>query len=317
MQYAWEERRRETGGRRAVERIEEIEAIARATSSQCRTWQWLKNFTALGVGGPVAAILYPSSILGAAALVHRLEQAGLRWRALGHGTSILATDDLHDCVAVSLRLLDERLVFDGERVRVHAGYSLPALVHATTERGLSGLAPLAGLGGSLGGALRMNPGGEVWSLVDEVVIAERGALQAIRTRGAMPNREQAARIERSLILAATLELVAGDPDEIREAVWRQQQSLLALQPFRTASAGRVLRTSAPELEMIEQLGLKGEARGGARVSDMRADVIVNEGKATAEDVLALTDLIRERARRERGIELEYDVDVWRDETEGV
>lgn len=301
--------------RRTVERIEEIEAIARATESQCRTWQWLKNFTALGIGGPVAAIVYPSSMTGAAVLVHRLDEAGLRWRALGHGTSILASDDLHDYVAVSLRLLDERIIFDGVRVRVHAGYSLPALVHATTGRGLGGLAAAAGLGGSLGGALRMNLDGEIWNVVEEVVLAERGKLKVCLTRGAALRSSQVEMIEQSLILAATLKLTPGDPEEIEREVWLHQQSRQAAQPYGSGSSSRVLRSAEPELagRVIEQLGLKGQARGGARISETHADFIVNEGKATADDVFALTDLIRERARRERGLELEYDVDVWRDE----
>lgn len=302
--------------RRTVERIEEIEAIARAAGAQCRTWQWLKNFTALGIGGPVAAIVYPSSITGAAAIVHRLDDAGLRWRALGHGTSILASDALHDYVAISLRLLDERLIFDGVLVRLHAGYSLPALVYAATERGLGGLGSAAGLGGSLGGALRMNLDGDIWSLVEEVVVAEGGRLKACATRGAALTVSQRELIERSLILAATLRLTPGDPEDIEREVRNSQQSRLAAQPFGVASSSRILRSAEPEPAgaVIEQLGLKGQARGGARISDTHADFIINEGMATAEDVFALTDLIRERARRERGLELEYDVDVWRDES---
>jgi UDP-N-acetylmuramate dehydrogenase len=305
-------------GRRAVERIEEIEALARATESQCRTWQWLKNFTALGVGGPVAAIVYPSSMIGAATLVHRLGEAGLRWRPLGHGTSILASDDLHDYVAVSLRLLDQRLIFDGTRVRVHGGYSLSALVQATAERGLAGLGPFAGLGGSLGGALRMNLGGEIWCFVEEIVIAERGALKVMLTRGAALKEEQVAAIEQCLILAATLNLEAGNPEELREEIWRRQQARLAARPDIAGAVSRVFRATEPEMagQVIEQLGFKGEARGGARISETHADFIINEGRATAEDVFALTDLVRERARCERGLELEYDIDVWRDETRG-
>jgi UDP-N-acetylmuramate dehydrogenase len=68
-------------------------------------------------------------------------------------------------------------------------------------------------------------------------------------------------------------------------------------------------------QIIDELGLKGKAHGGARVSETHAEFIVNEGSATADDVFELTDMIRERAKRERGLELEYEIDVWRDETE--
>jgi UDP-N-acetylmuramate dehydrogenase len=294
--------------RRAFERIEEIEAIARSAGARCRTWQWLKNFTTLGVGGPVAAILYPETIGGAAQLVHRLDSVGLRWRALGHGTSILAADDLHDCIAISLRLIDERLAFDPPRVHAHAGYSLPALALASAERGLSGLELTAGLGGSLGGALRMNESGEIWSLVEEIVVADRGGLKVYFR----PARSAAEGLRlRELILAATLRLRPGDPEEILAATWRAQQSRLAAQPAGASGASRLLRPSSDSL--IAELGLRGQSHGGARVSETNADFIVNEGGATAEDVFALTDLIRDRVRRAHGLELEYDVDVWRDE----
>lgn len=305
-------------GRRAVERIEEIEAIARATESQCRTWQWLKNFTALGVGGPVAAIVYPSTMTGAAMLVHQLEQAGLRWRALGHGTSILASDELHDYVAISLRLLDERLIFEDGRVRVHAGYSLPALVHATAEHGLAGLEKFAGTGGSLGGALRMQLSKQIsniWEMVEEVRLAEQGTIKVLSPHGSELTDEQFAMLEHNLILASTLKLMHGDAEEIQRQLWRIYQLRREAQPFGEGVASRIFRTSEPTGAVIEELGLKGQTCGGARVSETHADFIVNEGKATAEDVFALTDLIRDRVRRERGLELDYDVDVWREETE--
>jgi UDP-N-acetylmuramate dehydrogenase len=306
-------------GKRAVERIEEIEAIARATDAQCRTWQWLKNFTALGVGGPVAAIIYPSTLAGAARLVERLKQAGIRWRALGHGTSILASDEVHDYVVISLRLLDERLVFEGERVRAHAGYSLLALVRAAAEHGLSGLEGLCGTSGGVGGALRMNAGGpgrEIWRVVEEVSLAYEGAVRAVPAAEVMMEDGQTCLTDEDLILTATFKLTPGDPEAIKAEMERLSLERMAEQPGGALGASRIFKDTADATgRIIEQLGLKGAAHGGARVSETHAEFIVNEGGATAQDVFELTDLIRERARREHGLELEYEVDVWRDETE--
>lgn len=328
--------RRQPGSKvtlRAVERVDEIEAMARATESQCRSWQWLKNFTALRVGGPVAAIVYPSTVTGAAQLVHKLQQAGIRWRALGHGTSILAADDVHDFVAISLRLMDERLIFDGSLVTVHAGYSLIALVKAAAERGLSGLEGFAGMPGSVGGALRMeteSEGCDLWRLVESLTIAEHGALKVIPLKDLVyrdivykeGNRGLA---EDSLILTATLRLSPGSPAKIKEETERQEIKRCATAPEVNANASRVFDdvsvepdSAAAEItagQLVDELGFKGKGRGGARVSEANAEYIVNEGTATADDVLALSDLIREQAKKLRGLNLKFGLDVWKNGNE--
>lgn len=319
-------------GSRAVERLDEIEALARATDSQCRTWQWLKNFTALRLGGPVAAIIYPSTVQGAAQLVQQLQQAGIRWRALGHGTSILADDEVHDFVAISLRLLDERLIFAGEQVQVHAGYSLMALVNAVAERGLSGLEGFAGITGSIGGALRMAAeitGCDLWHRVETVTIAERGEAKVVPQRDLLYReivyREgQRSLADTALILTVTLKLVSGSAVDIREETARQELVQLQRTPDVKTNASRVFSEVSTEAdapaapvtagEVVDQLGFKGKAQGGARISETNAEYIVNEGSATADDVLTLSDLIREQARKLRGLNLKLGLDVWRNES---
>ena len=323
---------RPLAGRRAVERLDEIEALARATESQCRTWQWLKNFTALRMGGPIAAIIYPSTVKGAALLVHQLQQSGIRWRALGHGTSILADDEVHDFVAISLRLLDERLIFDGDQVMVHAGYSLMALVNAAAERGLTGLESFAGITGSVGGVLRMEAeitGRDLWHQVASVTIAEGGEVRVVPQRDLLYReivyREgQRSLAETALILTATLKLVPGNPADVKEATERQELVRLQKTPDIKTNASRVFSEVSAEAEtpespvsageVVDQLGFKGKAQGGARISETNAEYIVNEGSATADDVLTLSALIREQARKLRGVNLKLGLDVWRNES---
>jgi UDP-N-acetylmuramate dehydrogenase len=197
-----------------AERLAEVEVLARATDSLCRTGEQLKKLAPLGVSEHVAAIVYPSSIVGAAQLVHRLSQAGLRWRGVGQGTGFYSAYGLHDFVAVSLRLLDERVVVDGERIRVHAGHSLAALVRTAAESGLSGLEGMAGLPGSVGGALS-SPNSlairYLWNLIEEVVVADRGGLVVITLNDAA---ESELFDPQDLILAITLKLKPGDAAEI-------------------------------------------------------------------------------------------------------
>ncbi len=304
--------------RRVSDRLNEIEEIARETRSHCRTWQRLKNFTSLGIGGPIAAIIYPDSLAGAARLVSRLEQVGMRYRVLGCGAKAPASESRQDYVAVSLRLLDERLIFDGDRVYVHAGYSLPTLVDAAADRGLSGLESLAGIIGCVGGVLRLNgglPGCMMWRLVEEIVIAQGGGLRTIPEPGEILEIALACMTDRDLILAVTLKLAPGDREKIKA-----QTRLIYLMratdtPEINGAASRIFKDTAQGIarNIISQLGLGGISRGDTHISERHADFIIKGGKAIGGDVIDLTDLNRKRSRGEQVPELECEVNVWRDE----
>ena len=249
-----------------VARLAEVEMIARTTESLSRTKTQLQRLAPLGVSDKVAAVLYPTSIVGAAQLVHRLSQASIRWRALGQGVSFHGAPDLQDFVAVSLRLLDERVIFDGERVRVHAGYSLASLVRACAEVGLSGLEGLAGLPGSVGGALSTPNGLAIrylWNLIEEVVVADRGGLVVIKLSDAA---ESELFDPQDLILAVTLKLAPGVPEEILAESERCRTARLTAAPYsaKSAEAQRQPRSSlwrrAVESGQHEEAAL-GEAFG--------------------------------------------------------
>jgi UDP-N-acetylmuramate dehydrogenase len=272
-----------------VERLAEVEALARATESLCRTGAHLKRLAPLGVSEHVAAIVYPSSIVGAAQLVHRLSQAGLRWRGIGQGTGFYSAYGLHDFVAVSLRLLDERIVFDGERVRVHAGHSLAALVRTAAEKGLSGLEGLAGLPGSVGGALS-SPNSlairYLWNLIEEVVVADRGGLVVITLNDVA---ESELFDPQDLILAVTLKLTPGDPAEIITESERCWHARLTAAPYNAASAGKGKGSppaEAPASGLWRRLAAQGQPE-----------------EAALGEAFGLVELIRERVEKELKLQL--------------
>ncbi len=269
-----------------IERMAEVETIARTTEALSRTKAQLQKLVPLGVSDKVAAVLYPTSIVGAAQLVHRLSRAGIRWRALGQGVSFQSWHgalDLQDFVAISLRLLDERVVIDGERVRAHAGYSLASLVRACAAGGLSGLEGLAGLPGSVGGALSTPNGLAIrylWNLIEEVVVADRGGLVVITLSDAA---ESELFDPQDLILAVTLKLAPGVPEEILAESERCRNARLTAAPYgaMTAEAQRQQRSS---------LWRRAVASGQ------------NEEAALGE-AFGLVELIRERIEKELKVQL--------------
>ena len=218
---------------RASTRLEEIAALAVATEADFRVGTELKSAVALGLGDKLAALIYPHSITSAAQLVHQLDQANLPWRVLETKPSMLESST--DFVGISLRLLEERLVIEGTQMHVHAGYSLAALVQAAAEKGLSGLEGLAGVTGSVGGALRNVTGlvgRYLWSVVEEVVIADRGGLQVITLQDA---EESELFDPQDLILSATLRLTESTAEAVLQETDRARHARYAATIYQTAS----------------------------------------------------------------------------------
>src|SRR6185312_16399609 len=122
--------------------------------------------------------------------------------------------------------------------------------------------------------------------------------------------------EGELLLGATLRLTPDDPEKIRARMEDAKSRRMATQPHGSRSAGCFFKNppagGVGTGQIIDQMGLKGSRRGGAVISPVHANFIVTEGEgARAEDALALAEEIRERVKREHGIELEYEVELWR------
>src|SRR5207253_2007188 len=154
---------------------------------------------------------------------------------------------------------------------------------------------------------------EIWRVVEEISLAYEGEVRSVPAAEVLLEDGQTCLSDDDLILAATFKLASGDPEEIKAEMDRLCQERLAAQPSGGGSASRIFKDAEEDStgRIIDQLGLKGKAHGGARVSETHAEFIVNEGGATADDVFELTDLIRQRAKQEHGLELEYEIDVWR------
>jgi UDP-N-acetylmuramate dehydrogenase len=299
-------------------RNETIEQIARQLGVRAERGRRFAELTSLRVGGAIDWVLSPNSEEQAAALVGAFEQNDIAWRPLGSGSNVLADDGEHHYVIVSLKELKSEPVFDGERVSVSAGYSLPRLCVDAARRGLSGIEGLNGIPGTVGGALWMNAGAygqEIGTVVETVRVARGGRVIDVPGGDVTWNYRHTSFREGELLLGATLRLVPDDPGKIRERMEKAKGQRMATQPHGTRSAGCFFK-NAPSSpvgtgKMIDELGMKGTRRGGAVISEKHANFIVTEGEeATAADTMALAEEIRERVKREHGIDLEYEVELW-------
>ena len=203
----------------------------------------------------------------------------------------------------------------GERLNCRAGARLKAVAAEARGRGLEGLEFLEGIPGSVGGALRMNAGamgGALFDVAESVRLMSYDGMvhdRAARELGA--GYRGCPALTTHIALSAVLRGRPGSPEVIRQRMNEYSRKRWRSQPA-APSAGCIFKNPGPTIpagRLIEELGLKGRRVGGAVVSTVHGNFIVNEGGATAADVLELIAQIKARARAERGIELHTEVEI--------
>ena len=299
--------------------MELVEEITARLGVRAERGKRFADLTSLRVGGAIDWVITPQSEEEAAAIVYELDQAGIGWRPLGSGSNVLADDADHHYVVLNLSDMKGEVHIDGELVSVSAGYSLPRLCIDVARAGLAGIEGLGGIPGTVGGALWMNAGAyghEIGTVTEKVRVAREGKVVEIDGNSIEWNYRHTSFREGELLLGATLRLKHDDPEQIKARMDEVKQKRLATQPHGARSAGCFFKNPPASTvgtgKIIDEMGMKGQRRGSAIVSPVHANFIVTEGEdARAEDALALAEEIRERVRREQGIELEYEVELWR------
>jgi UDP-N-acetylmuramate dehydrogenase len=220
---------------------------------------------------------------------------------------------------LSVKDLKGEPCFDGHLVSVSAGYSLPRLCIDAARRGLSGIEGLGGIPGTVGGALWMNAGAyghEIGTVTETVRVARDGRVAEVAGSSVKWDYRHTSFREGDLLLGATLSLTFDEPEKIQARMEDAKQRRLSSQPHGSRSAGCFFKNPPASTigtgKIIDDLGMKGARRGSAVVSPVHANFIVTEGDdARAADAIALAAEIKERVKREQGIDLEYEVELWR------
>jgi UDP-N-acetylmuramate dehydrogenase len=159
-------------------------------------------------------------------------------------------------------------------------------------------------------------GHEIGTVTETVRVAREGRVTEVRGESIQWNYRRTSFQEGELLLGATLRLTPDEPERIKARMDDAKSKRLATQPHGSRSAGCFFKNPPASTigtgKMIDDMGMKGQRRGSAVVSPVHANFIVTEGEnARAEDALALAEEIRERVKREQGIDLEYEVELWR------
>jgi UDP-N-acetylmuramate dehydrogenase len=277
----------------------------------------MARLTTFRIGGAALFLLTPRTEEDFAAGYRAAVRSGLPVYVLGGGSNVLVSDrGLRGVVISTRRLRDSAPAVRGEHVRVRAGTWLQGLVRWTASRGLAGLECLAGIPGTVGGAVRMNAGtasgtvgtcvGTVWCVGKDGRIRERSGADIAWGYRSTDVEDP--------IVAAEFVLERDRPAAILERRAAAMSERRERQPVRARSAGCFYRnpTGNSAGKLIDEAGLKGNRVGGAYVSRKHANFIVNTGGATATDVMTLCKRIRKRVRADCGVVLEPEVCRWPD-----
>lgn len=273
----------------------------------------LSRHTTYRIGGPADLFIECATVGDLALATAVLAEEDVEWTLLGKGSNVLASDAGYRGAVVVLGRDFKRHVLDGVHLRAGAGVVLAALVQDAFKHGLTGLEFAVGIPGTLGGALAMNAGSrDEWMdrCVESVTLYVPGqGLVSVRGSEVRWGYRRSDLASRGIIVEASLRLDTGDSDWIRQAMEASLRRRKRNQPLGTPNAGSVFVNPEGDSagRLIESVGLKGHRVGGAMVSDIHANFIVNAGAATAEDVVQLIRTIHEAVKDTHGIELRPEV----------
>lgn len=279
----------------------------------------LGPLTWLGIGGETPFLLTPRRTEPVPALVATLASMGLRPRWLGAGSNLLVDDrGIEEPVVVTSGLRGEPAIAADGLVRVAGGAPLPGFARWLAGRSLSGLEFAEGIPGSVGGSVAMNAGAFDRSLGERAarvsLVHPDGRLEERAVRpGDFSYRRSAFAEAETLVIEAAFRLDPAEPAELARRLEEFRRYRRDTQPLSEQSAGCIFRnpTSGPSAgALIERCGLKGLRRGGAEVSRVHANFVINAARASFADVRALVEEVKGRVRKEAGVLLVEEIRVW-------
>lgn len=287
--------------------------LKEALAGEVRASESMARHTSFRIGGPAAIFAQLETVADVVAALDVLEAEGVAWVIVGRGSNLLVSDEGYEGAVLVLGREFKRHAHEGERLTVGAATQLSALVREAFNAGLTGLEWAVGVPGTLGGALAMNAGtraGTVGDTVESATLFVPGeGMRLIRGSDVGWGYRSSGLAGRGIILEAVLRARPGDAAMIRASMERQLKERKSSQPLGSPSAGSVFVNpdGGSAGRLIESAGLKGLAIGGAQVSPVHANFIVNTGGATASDVVGLIRKVQMAVKDIHGIDLRPEI----------
>ncbi|HLQ68007.1 MAG TPA: UDP-N-acetylmuramate dehydrogenase [Gemmatimonadales bacterium] len=274
----------------------------------------LARYTTWRIGGPARYLALPADTEDVVRALELAQERGLPWLVLGLGSNVLVKDGGFPGVVIRMGKGLDRFEMKGATAIVGAGMPTPILARRTAEAGFVGIERFVGIPGTVGGGIYMNAGchgAEFAEVVTEVTVMDpRGKVKQL-SRKQISFKYRASNIE-GIVLEAKLGLGEESPAKLKELQAKLFRWRKAGTPFDQPCCGSTfINPSATKTAgmLIDEVGLKGFTIGGAQVSTLHANYIINKGTATASDVLRVIDHIRKTVAKKTGVTLELECKV--------
>ncbi|MEH7110834.1 UDP-N-acetylmuramate dehydrogenase [Neobacillus niacini] len=277
----------------------------------------LSLHTTMKIGGPADLLIEPSSLENIQKVMSIIKDRQLPWRAIGRGSNLLVSDKGIEGVVIKLGSGLDHLSINDSTITVGGGHSLVSLSTIISKKGLSGLEFASGIPGSVGGAVYMNAGAhgsDISKILTKAhILFEDGSIEWLSNdEMEFTYRTSALQKKRpGIVLEAEFKLTKGDRTAIVSQMQKNKDYRKETQPWNFPCAGSIFRNPLPHYagKLIEDAGLKGYQIGGAKISEMHGNFIVNAGNATAKDVLDLIQFIKDTILNSYGVKIETEVEI--------
>jgi UDP-N-acetylmuramate dehydrogenase len=272
----------------------------------------LAPYTTWKIGGPADLFVIAESKSEIQQMIKLFSNHNVPWTVLGRGSNVLIADKGIRGAVILLGKAFETVRFENNLVISGSAFSLIKLSVLAAKEGLTGLEFAGGIPGSVGGAAYMNAGAhgsDMANIVKHVeLINDTGEIKILSNKDMQYVYRHSIlhdNLGRGIVTEVVFELAPGDRKEIAAAMASYKDRRLRTQPLQLACAGSVFRNPVNHFaaKLIEEAGLKGIRVGGAEVSPLHANFIVNVGQSTAEDVLSLMSLVQQKILDQYGVEL--------------
>jgi len=273
----------------------------------------MATHTTLAVGGAATWYFKPKD---KASLCQALTSVptDIRLLPLGRGSNLLISDDGFHGMVIDLGMLND-IHIEGHTLTAQAGSRMAKVAQAAASAGLSGLEFMATIPGDLGGGIAMNAGAfgqqasDTCLLID--IVHRDGREETLSSQQLSMVYRHSQIPEQAMVIAASFKLQEGNTDMIRSSMRDMRQKRSLSQPLALPNCGSVFKNPEGDhaARLIEATGLKGKRIGGAQISDVHANFIVNHGNASSHDINALIQLVQQRVLEEFDIALEPEVRI--------
>ena len=271
----------------------------------------LAKYTSMRVGGPADYYVEPADKTDLIEIIRYFRQNNFPFMMLGRGSNLLVSDDGIRGAAINLENGVSRVYLQGHLVIAESGARLNKFVDFCIQNEFGGVEMLAGIPGTVGGAVVMNAGahgGEISDHLLEVEVLRQGDVQHISKSDAQFSYRKSG-FGKDIVLSASFKLPQGNREELtakrRELILKRNES----QPLELPNSGSMFKNPPTTFaaKLIEQAGLKGKRIGNAQISEKHANFIVNLGDAKASEVQRLVELAQRTVYQNTGILLELEV----------